>query len=242
MLEKIYPNFTYRELEEAKPRFVALPIGSFEQHGRHLPMTTDSVIAGILAQRLAGQYGGFALPPLPVSCSHEHGGFWGSMWFSATTLIAIIRDLVGSAAFHGIDAAVIVNAHGGNYVLNNVAQELNCGSPRVIILPAASHWEYAARDAGIESSRHDDMHAGEVETSILLHEFPALVRTGPFTDQTSGDRRLLHVYGMKEFSGSGVVGFPSLATAEKGARVLDAVTNGVGDDLERFLRDAVRDG
>ncbi len=97
-----------------------LPIGSFEQHGSHLPLTTDTVVACAVAQAVTTTYRDLLLlPPITISCSHEHVGWAGTVSISSRTLATMINDVAGSLARSGIDRLVLVNGHGGNYVLSN---------------------------------------------------------------------------------------------------------------------------
>ena len=112
-----------------------LPVGSFEQHGSHLPLVTDTVIACIIGQAIADAYSLFLLPPITITCSHEHDDFPGTVSIRPTTLIRIIDDVRASLARKGIHKLVLVNGHGGNYVLNNVAQEANVDGPSVVVYP-----------------------------------------------------------------------------------------------------------
>lgn len=200
-----------------------LPVGSFEQHGTHLPLSTDTLIAGAIASRLATDHDLFLLPPVTISCSHEHMTFPGSVSISSTTLRAIVVDVVDSLRTHGINHVVIVNAHGGNYVLSNVVQESNVRGRSVVLFPQSADWRDAREAAGIETSNHDDMHAGEAETSILLAKAPELVGESHATaDHLAEDRRLLLTVGVAGYAPDGVIGNPSLATAEKGHALLSA--------------------
>ncbi|WP_405361002.1 creatininase family protein [Kitasatospora sp. NBC_00085] len=106
-------------------KIAVLPVGSFEQHGAHLPLTTDTVVAGLIAQRIATDYDLFLLPPVTVSCSHEHAHMPGTVSISAATLYAVINDIRKSLQASGVPGLLIVNGHGGNYVLSNVVQEAN---------------------------------------------------------------------------------------------------------------------
>jgi creatinine amidohydrolase len=91
-----------------------LPVGSFEQHGDHLPLTTDTIVACVIANQLATTYNLLLLPPVTISCSHEHEDFEGTVSISSRTLIAIIDDVQSSLARSGIKYLVLVNGHGGN--------------------------------------------------------------------------------------------------------------------------------
>jgi creatinine amidohydrolase len=117
----------------------------------------------------------------------------------------------------------VVNGHGGNYVLGNVVQQANADAAmRVGLYPSCDDWAEARQAAAISSSNHDDMHAGELETSILLAAHPTYVRDGWHTsDHASSDRRYLTTVGIGAYTTSGVIGYPSRATAAKGHAVLD---------------------
>jgi creatinine amidohydrolase len=116
---------------------------------------------------------------------------------------------------------VIVNCHGGNYVLANVVQEGSAHGKRMALFPSGADWTDARQSARLTTSNHEDMHAGELETSILLHANPELVRDGYHAaDWVADDRRHLLTTGMEEYTPSGVIGRPSLASAEKGKALL----------------------
>jgi len=213
-----------------RPPFAVLPVGAFEQHGPSLPLTTDTLIAAEVGARLAEAHGALLLSPVTITCSHEHAGFAGTVSISAPTLYAVVRDIHASLAAAGIERLALVNAHGGNYVLANLAQELNVAGPRLLILPTAGGLAAAAAAAGIETPPETDMHGGEIETSILLYAYPeAVAARAP--DEVNDDRDLLHAVGMSGLTRSGVIGRPGRASAAKGARLLDALTVRLGDDL-----------
>ena len=198
-----------------------LPVGSFEQHGPFLPLATDTLIACTVARELAAAYPVHLLPPVTVSCSHEHANWPGTVSISAATLHAVVRDIAESLRRSGVEALVVVNGHGGNYVLGNVVQEASARGERAALFPAAEDWEAARERAGVVTSLLTDMHAGEIETSILLHAHPEFVRPGyESADFTADDRRHLLTVGMSAYTESGVIGRPSLGSAEKGKELL----------------------
>ncbi|MFC4586987.1 creatininase family protein [Sphaerisporangium corydalis] len=211
-----------------------LPVGSFEQHGPFLPLATDTVIAATISAAIAAAHPVLHLPPVTISCSHEHEhtAWPGTVSISAATLYAVVRDIADSLRRSGITRLVIVNGHGGNYVLGNVVQEASADGRRMALFPGPADWDAARAAGGLETSAWSDMHAGELETSILLHAHPRLVRPGyESSDSPAEDRRHLLTLGMAAYTESGVIGSPSLASAGKGKGVLDSLVASFGDHL-----------
>ncbi|WP_338058094.1 creatininase family protein [Streptomyces cavernae] len=226
----LLPQDTTEEVRARGSRVAVLPVGSLEQHGPYLPLTTDTVVACTIAGEIARVYPVQLLPPVTISCSHEHAAWPGTVSISAATLHAVIRDIASSLHRSGVDSLVVVNGHGGNYVLGNVVQESFGGDVRMALFPGLDDWEIARERAAVETSLLTDMHAGEIETSILLHAHPELVRPGYETsDWVADDRRHLLTLGMSAYTDSGVIGRPSRASAEKGKELLAAFTESFGE-------------
>lgn len=201
-----------------------LPVGSFEQHGPYLPLGTDTLIAAAIATAISKHHNVFQLPPITFGCSHEHAAFPGTISISATTLSYVIEDIAESAATQGAHGLLVVNAHGGNAVLTNVVQQANHPNAaiRIGLYPSREDWTEARTAATIVSSNHDDMHAGELETSILLAAYPDYLHQGWNTaDHTADDRRYLTTLGIGAYTTTGVIGYPSQATDTKGHQALD---------------------
>jgi creatinine amidohydrolase len=219
----ILPSNVTTDPEVADARLAVLPIGSFEQHGPHLPLVTDTLIAVAIADRIIAGHGALQLPPVTFSCSHEHADFAGTVSVSAATLAAIVTDVAQSLQGQGIRRLLIVNGHGGNYVLHNLVQQASLQAGiQIGLFPTREDWTEAREAAGMGSDSHEDMHAGELEVSILLAAFPDAVREGwEHDDHAADDRRHLSVLGMSAYTKSGVIGRPSLASPEKGRVALD---------------------
>ncbi|RAJ68887.1 creatinine amidohydrolase [Streptomyces sp. Amel2xB2] len=229
---RVLPTETTGDVAGRKAVVALLPVGSHEQHGPHLPLSTDTLIACAVAERVAAAYPVRLLPPLTVSCSQEHASWPGTVSITAGTLGAVVRDVAHSLRRSGVHRLVLVNGHGGNYVLRNVVQEATADGHRMALFPVAADWEEASAKAGVETPARSDMHAGELETSILLHVQPECVRDGyESADVISDDRRHLHTLGLGPYTESGVVGRPSLASARKGDEVLTALSGAFADHL-----------
>lgn len=236
-MSHLLPRQTAPEVDAGNPAHAVLPVGSFEQHGPYLPLATDTVVASVIADELAEAYGLFSLPPVPVSCSHEHHAWRATVSVSPGLLAAYIIGICDSVTRSGFRSVVLVNGHGGNYILANVVQEAGALGRRMALFPAKEDWKKARLDAGLDTTDHEDMHAGELETSILLHAAPDLVREGfQSADHLADDRRDLLTLGMNAYTETGVIGKPSRASAEKGKAVLESLTGSFARVLELLDR------
>lgn len=223
MSRRVIPTTTTTD-PAATHAVAVLPVGSFEQHGPYLPLGTDTLIATAIASAISQHHNVFQLPPVAFGCSHEHAAYPGTISISATTLAAIVADIIESLARQNIAGLIVVNGHGGNAVLTNVVQQANHpkNPVKVGLYPSREDWTEARAAAGIHSSNHDDMHAGELETSILLASDLDYLRDGWQTsDHTANDRRYLTSLGIHAYTPTGVIGSPSQATAAKGSNILD---------------------
>jgi creatinine amidohydrolase len=236
-MNHILPTATTSDEKSRGAECAILPVGSFEQHGNYLPLITDTVIASAISRELANAYPLLELPPITISCSHEHSAWRGTVSISSRTLHSVIDDIYSSIADAGLTSLVILSCHGGNYVLGNVVQEANAHGKSMALFPSGTDWAEARQSARLATSAHEDMHAGELETSILLHVNPEIVRDGYQTaDWVADDRRHLLTTGMSEYTQSGVIGRPSLASAEKGKALLASLVEGFASVLEILRR------
>jgi creatinine amidohydrolase len=190
-----------------------LPIGSCEQHGNHLPLFTDWLVAARVAERVCQELGGLLLPALPYSTSIEHRGFAGTISLQAQTLASVLRDVVDSCHDFGCRRVVVLSGHGGNWILKPTIRELNVSyaDMDIVLVPEPVLWGGALGD---------DLHAGRVETSIMMHLAPDSVAR-PMEDYipTVG-REFLDYVPMSRLSEQGIWGYPTQGTAEDGARVV----------------------
>ena len=105
---------TWEEVASSGTEIAILPIGAIEQHGRHLPLGTDWLIADQVAKKLGERLNAYVLPALPYGNSQEHMGFTGTITLRPQTLALIIEDIVLSLRHHGIKNMVVLSSHGGN--------------------------------------------------------------------------------------------------------------------------------
>ncbi|GAB3714890.1 creatininase family protein [Nocardiopsis oceani] len=213
------PTTTSADEGERAARVALLPVGSLEQHGPHLPLTTDTVVASALAHALADAHPSTrVLPPITFGCSHEHEAWPGTVSVSAPTLHAMASDIADSLRRAGTRKLVLVNGHGGNHVLANLVQ---ASRGDMALFPGPHDWEAARKASGMNTTNDRDMHAGELETSVLLHVRPDLVRPGYEEADHLADRRdHMLTSGLARYTRSGVVGQPSRATAAEGRDLL----------------------
>ncbi|MGI8329442.1 mycofactocin biosynthesis peptidyl-dipeptidase MftE [Actinomadura scrupuli] len=206
---------------------VLLPLGSTEQHGPHLPLSTDSVIAQVVAERVAAALPpGAAGPPLVAPAlgygsSGEHAGFPGTVSLGHQALHAVIVETTRSLALWA-ERVVFVNGHGGNVPSLRTA----VGQMR-----AEGH-DVAWVGCGVPGG---DAHAGFTETSVMLCLAPGQVR---MDRAVAGDDRPLAsimpelvAHGVRAVSPSGVLGDPCGATAEHGREIVRAM---VSDAVRRI--------
>jgi creatinine amidohydrolase len=232
MTDYLLPLTTATEERERDADVALLPVGSFEQHGDFLPLATDTVIAVTVADAIGAAYPVLALPPVTISCSHEHAAWRGTVSISAATLYAVVTDVAESLRRSGIEKLVLVSGHGGNYVLGNVVQEASARGERMALFPTEVDWLDARAAGGVELGPASDMHAGELETSLLLHAHPALVRADYADhDELADERNRMLTRGLAAYTASGVVGRPSLASATKGSAALANLVESFADVL-----------
>jgi creatinine amidohydrolase len=232
------PLSTWNELANVNLAF--LPIGATEQHGYHLPLATDGIIAEALASELSKRFEpSYRVPLLPYSASFEHAEFPGCISLRIHTFTAVVTDIVHSLKRSGISHIVIINGHGGNHLLRNIVQELNADDPRTVWgpFPNRRHWEEAYRVAGMTETISRDMHAGEGETSLMMHLMPKAVKEDKRADCNSPDRTFLETVGMKPYTQNGTIGFPTRATAEKGALLFQSLIDQIASTIEKFWKE-----
>ncbi|NYI75573.1 mycofactocin biosynthesis peptidyl-dipeptidase MftE [Nocardioides panzhihuensis] len=200
---------------------VLVPLGSTEQHGPHLPLDVDTVIATAVADELAPLTGASVAPAVPVGASGEHQSFPGTISIGTEALAALVVEL-GRSLTTWASRVVFVNGHGGNLEgVQAAVRTLRAEGRDVAWVPCQV--PYA------------DPHAGLTETSLMLHLAPERVRLrNAARGNTRPLRELLprmRAGGVEAVSANGVLGDPTGATAEIGKRILSEMVLAAYDRL-----------
>ena len=209
---------------------VLLPVGSIEQHGAHLPLDTDSFDAEYLAQQVAAACSEpkpLVLPLLPYGVSYHHDDFTGTMSISNETLSRLVYEIGMSAARNGFRKIVIINGHGGNVpTLKFAAQMINRDAHIFVCVDTG---ETSDPDVLDLAETPNDVHAGEIETSVSMAIRPHLVKMNKarkyvpkFSSRylNFSTKRSVEWYARTaKISRNGVLGDPSKASKEKGDKM-----------------------
>lgn len=228
---------------------LVVPVGSIEQHGDHLPVATDTIlvdaVASLGAERVAEDLPVLVTPTLWSGFSPHHLAFGGTLSLDFETMLHVVEDLADSALENGFDALLLLNGHGGNSSLvGGATSTVGIEHPDVEVL-GLNYFSLAA--SFIDDIRESDTggmsHAGEFETSLMLHLRPELVQLdraeAPYLDEPYDlgvsdlmEGASLSVYrSFEAYTDSGAIGDPHLATSEKGAEIYDRL----GDELADLL-------
>jgi len=240
--DRFYPYLTWQEISEMPDRanvVVLQPIGAIEQHGPHLPLIVDAAIAtavvGKALAQLDASIPAYALPPLYYGKSNEHWHFPGTITLSAQTLIQLLIEVGESLYRAGFRKWALVNGHGGQpQIMEIVARDLHQKYEDFLVFPLFV-WRVPnlPLDDIPEKEKEFGIHAGELETSVLLSLLPDQVYMDravaeyphglPSDSLLSMEGALPFAWTTRDLSRSGVLGDPLPATAEKGDRLLAAV-------------------
>lgn len=225
---------------------IVFPIAALEQHGRHMPVFTDSLLLGEVMRRVKTHPIADRVLFAPVQWlgnSHHHADMPGTVSASPRLYLDLLRDLAENFLTHGFRRIVFVNGHGGNITpaqqaLFELRQKYR--TEMNLLLLSLTYWDSASPNATVPDLTQNQMgHAGEWETSMILALRPDLV-VGNLADVPEvpfgrGAAPGYRGWTMKDRCEPGHVGTPSAATAEKGGALFDVFSRGVASFLDRVV-------
>jgi len=242
---------TYSEINDIaskKGSVLLIPVGSLEQHGHHLPVGTDTMLVETIASEgselVDDRVPILRTPTVWSGYSPHHTSFGGTISLKVRELLTMLESVADSGIEIGFDAVLLLNGHGGNIsLIDNAVSTIGASSPEIEAL-GVTYFQLAP-DA-ITEIRDSDIggmsHGGEFETSLMLHLFPEMVRED--RTATTGDEPYDHgsvdlleseplaIYrSFEEYSATGAIGDPELASAEKGERIYTTLTTELAELL-----------
>lgn len=219
---------TMVDLIDARP-IVIVPVGSWEQHGPHLPFDTDTVIAAELVRRVVASLTSIALfpvPPVAFSSSGEHADFAGTISIGGDTTSRVLVEIVRSCDW--ADGVVFVNGHGGNAGAIRDALNVVTAEGR-----RATSWSPTSSDP-------TDTHAGHDETSVMLLLDPSRVRMDRAAKGSEAALgtiiETLRSDGIRAVSENGILGDPTRANAIHGVSLLESWADSLKNHIENWCR------
>lgn len=232
----ILENITMAEFSRhlKKTKTVVFPFGTIEEHGRHLPLNTDTLIITEVLKRVASKRSFFLGPALPYGVCTTTKDHPGTISISAATLRSLVSDLIREAYKKGLRKVLLVSGHGGSLhmsAMKEAAEEVVglLGGVRIAVFsPYDLMWKELA---GIAETPNDS-HAGELETSMVLHLMPELVKGRSPEEYPSIPRPFVVADKIRHWPG-GVWGNPEKASAEKGRRAVQAMVDKVVEVLDQ---------
>lgn len=211
---------------------VVVAFGATEQHGPHLPLSTDALLGDHLARLVADRLDAFVAPTVRIGCSEHHMEFPGTLSLSEDTFHRLVADIVHSLVRGGFRRIVLLPTHGGNFGPLAAALE-QLGVIEGVEIRALTDLAvlFAVAQAGVDE--HDvplgegGLHAGEWETSMLMTIHPELVhvdrREAGYTGDMEAAMNAIFDGGVHSVSANGVIGDPARASADHGTRYWEKV-------------------
>jgi creatinine amidohydrolase len=235
-------NSTADEIVKNSNGLAILPIGSTEQHGPHLPVSTDIVVASEISKRIAEKTGGYLLPTLPISTCYEHKGKAGSVWMKPDTFYHMLQDIVLCLKEQGFSKVAVVLGHGGIFAATPAIRELNAMYDGLKVAKIDFLQFFASPEMNEILECKDNLHACEYETSLMLYLKEETVRKDKINEADyipDYPRDFLNYISLVKLSKTGVWGKPSLGTKDKGEKITNILVeksieymNKVFDEME----------
>ena len=237
-METEYAKLTWEEVRDSdKDRVIILPVAATEDHGPHMALDTDTLIGTRIAEGVAQQApeSVFIMPTIPFGFNEHHKDFPGVIWIQPETLIAFITDITKSLAHHGFRRILLLNSHGSNHPVLDLAARKTVIETEIICV-SASYWNLMTDR--INAMRKSDMggiaHACELEASMYLYFDPKHIYPERAVRQVAensasknlnldlaGGARAMLMRWWSTQTPDGTMGDPTLASAEMGKKYFD---------------------
>jgi creatinine amidohydrolase len=236
----IIEEMTMGEFEEGllATRTMLIPFGSVEEHGPHLPLSTDTIQAYEVGKKAACRVPLFVAPPLHYGNCRSTSCHPGTISIRTVTLKCLLKDIIRSSYRQGMRNFIILTGHAGgshSMALQDAGEEMiqEIGDIRIAVLV---EFELARKEGRGIIETEDDRHAGEIETSRVMHSHPQLVIG------TGSEEYPLFPYGMlvrdkQKYWPNGVWGDPGKASAQKGRLIEESVVATITElvvDMDNF--------
>lgn len=262
MTQVLYEEMSWPETKQAvaEGRVAILPTGTVEQHGPHLPLSTDTVCCYSVCKKVAEKVPGDAvvLPPVWYGFNEHHADFPGTLWVDWKPFIGYLIGIGSSAADQGFRKIVIINGHGSNTPFTQIAARKITNTTKAICA-ALNYWDFGqeAINKVRQSPRPGGMaHACEFETSLLLYLAPELVDMSKAQKDMDFQKSKYIYWDLQggavggtvgfmdlwsRISKTGVLGDPTLATKEKGRIIFNAIVENLADFIGEFKKRDIRE-
>ena len=238
-MKSLYAKFTWPEIRDAdKDRVVILPVGAMEDHGPHLPLDTDNLIVSRLAEAVVASIPAesLLLPTIPFGFNEHHKDFPGVIFIQPETLMNFVVDVARSLAHHGFRRILILNGHGSNHPVLDLAARKTVIATGCLCV-SASYWNLMSET--LQAERHSRTggmaHAGELETSMYLYLDPRHVQLDKAREaivhdennrylclDLAGGAKAMAMQWWSAQTDDGTMGDPTVADADRGKIFFDA--------------------
>lgn len=237
----------YQQRLQSENPVVLIPCGALEQHGPHLPLGTDALISGAIAQSVAEQVNGMVAPVFsygyksqPKSGGGQH--FPGTTSLDGSTLIQMMRDVIRELARQGVTHIVVLDGHYENqwFLTEGIDLALRDVGPSTLQVMRLEYWDFFT-EATLATVFPDGFpgyaleHAAVMETSLMLHYYPELVRLHLIPNDAPADFPPYDMYPARTawVPPSGVLSSAKTASAEKGAAMVEQVTASIAEAIRK---------
>jgi creatinine amidohydrolase len=227
ILEEISMKEFERKVKKIKT--VIIPVGSLEAHGAHLPLGTDTIEVYEIAKKVAGLVDVFVAPPLFYGICRSTSKHPGTVGITGNTLRNLIRDIIKSLNANNLKNFIIISGHASSIhlaALQEAGESMLEEMPSDVNISIVSAYDLAQQAASNICETDNDSHAGELETSLMLHLKPYLVKGRGKKEHPHFPHPLL-IRNKRKYWKNAVWGDPHKASAKKGEIISQMIINSI---------------